>query len=72
LAWVVACVTMLPAPVAEKLAVADTGMVIVPGPMKSVSGRYGVRKAVLDAVTPSCVAPDVPPKSNDPSYAEKL
>ena len=71
-AFVDTTVRRFPAPLAEKSAAALTGIVMVPEPMKSDSGKYGERAAVSEAVTPVCVTPDVPPKSADPSNAVKL
>ena len=71
-AFVATCVTRFPAPVAEKFAEAVTDNVTVPAPVKSLSGLYGDRTAVSEAVVPSCVLPDGPEKSTAPSNAAKL
>ena len=64
--------TTFPAPLVWKLAVAVTGIVTLPGPLKSLIGVYGDSVAAVVAVTPKSVLPEVPPKSVTPSYAVKL
>jgi len=51
---------------------AVTGIVRLPGPLKSLIGVYGDSVAVLLVVTPASVLPEVPPKSTVPSNAVKL
>jgi hypothetical protein len=71
-AFVEAWLTTFPAPLVLKLAVAVTGIVALPGPLKSLIGRYGERVAVVLVVTPKSMLPEVPAKSRVPSYAVKL
>ena len=54
------------------MADAVTGIVRLPGPLKSLIGVYGDSVAVLLVMTPASVLPEVPPKSITVSNAVKL
>ena len=66
-AVVVTCVMTLPAPPVEKDAVAATGRITVPGPLKSLIGVYEETVADFVSMTPASVLPDVGMKSVTPS-----